>query len=89
VTVLRPTAARLDLMRAIAAGKVQASRSTAGNVLCVVDGKPGYSRAIVNRLNELGMAGLATGVSPFQFDLKPVEVTEAGRLWLAEHGKET
>jgi hypothetical protein len=89
VTALRPTVARLDLMRTIAANVVRANRDGAQKICCWIRAVPAFDGRTRNRLNELIVAGLVEDVPWFTPKLQPVQVTEAGRLWLAEHDKET
>lgn len=94
MTDLKPTAARLALLRAIAdpGVTVYTCREFASGKPMSVWNLPDHSeRLVTKRCADLAAAkliekGKASG--PSWYARRPWEITEAGRAWLAEHDKE-
>lgn len=81
MTGLAPTPRQLELMRAIADGRVEFDSETSTYVLFV--GKKAAG-TVTDRFNRLRSAGLAK-----QVHFTMTEPTDAGREWLAKHDTTT
>ncbi len=77
---MRATGPRLNLMRAIAAGEVEFDPDRSAYMHWPAGG---IQSTVTSRFNELRTAGLVR-----QVRFTDAELTEAGRLWLAEREKE-
>jgi hypothetical protein len=85
---LNPTTARLELLRAIAAGEVEVGRWGDGRLVIQRAGERAYADGrTVNRFHEFVNAKLVHQV-PIFAERGNAQITQAGRAWLAAHDKE-
>lgn len=85
---LRPTSTRLATLRAIDGGDVLTIPGT-GRAWMRRPGDP-YDREVTARVDELRDAGLAAiREEDADMDVQAFGLTEAGRVWLAEHDTTT
>ncbi len=80
---LKATPLRVAVMRRIAAGEVESSRDGSGRLTVWMDGgwSDGRTRNVVLDFHRFG---LAVTVPLFEYNVKPVKITGAGRRWLAD-----